>query len=227
MGHYLACRYYDVDCTLPFFLPFPFPVSGTLGAVIKIREPFPDRKALFDIGIAGPIAGFLLLCPILWFAIHASTLEPNTPPVSGMMYFSEPLLFKALSWLRFGWIDDAHQLNLHPSGFAAWFGMLATAWNLLPFGQFDGGHLTYAVLGERSRVFTLATAACAVIMCFFSATWILMTFIMLAMLWILGPGHPPVMNGYEPLGRGRRLLAIFAIVMFVLCFTPVPLSIVP
>ena len=228
MGYYLACRYYDVDCTLPYFLPCPLiSISGTLGAVIKIRQAFPSRKALFDIGIAGPIAGFVVLVPVLAYAVVHSTLVASPPPAPGTLYFGEPLLFKAVTWLKFGTVSDAYQLNLHPAGFAAWFGMLATAWNLLPFGQLDGGHLTYATLGDRSRYVSLATVAGAVVMCFVSINWVVMTMMMLAMLYFLGPRHPRVLDEYEPLGRGRIVLALFAIVMFALCFMPVPLKIEP
>src|SRR5262249_18538186 len=132
MGHYLACRYYGVDCALPFFIPIPS-ISGTAGAVIKIREAFPTRRILFDVGVAGAIAGFVVLVPVLAIAVQQSTLIAAPPATSGMWYFGEPLLFKAMTWLKFGTVSDAYQLNLHPIGFAAWFGMLATAWNLLPF----------------------------------------------------------------------------------------------
>lgn len=228
MGHYVACRYYEVDCTLPYFLPFPLiSISGTLGAVIKIRQAFPNRKALFDIGVAGPIAGFVVLVPVLFIAVQRSTLIAAPPPAAGTLYFGEPLLFKAATWLKFGTVSDAYQLNLHPIGFAAWFGMLATAWNLLPFGQLDGGHLMYATLGDRSRYVSLVTVAGSVVMCFVSVNWVVMTLMMLAMLYFLGPRHPRVVDEYEPLGRGRVALAIFAVIMFVLCITPVPLRFEP
>ena len=227
MGHYLACRYYDVDATLPFFLPFPLlSISGTLGAVIRIREPFPNRKVLFDIAVAGPLAGFAVLVPLLIFAISQSTIVHGPPPESGL-FFGEPLLFRLLEWIRFGATGDNVQLNLHPIGFAAWFGMLATAWNLLPFGQFDGGHLTYATLGHRSRYFTLATAVASIGMCFVSVTWMLMTAMMVAMIYFMGPNHPRPLDDYTPIGTGRTILAIVALVVFVLCFTPVPLEIKP
>jgi membrane-associated protease RseP (regulator of RpoE activity) len=222
----VACRFYDVDCTLPFFLPAPFfAISGTLGAVIKIRERFPNRKALFDIGIAGPIAGFLVLCPILWLAVQASTVGPEVPPSPGTIYFGEPLLFRALTWLRFG-DTSALQVNLHPAGFAAWFGMLATSLNLLPFGQFDGGHLAYAVLGERAKYVSLATVAGTLVMWYFSVSWIVLTIIMLVMMKIIGLRHPPVLNDYEPLGRERLILTAFAVLMFALCFMPIPAYVV-
>jgi membrane-associated protease RseP (regulator of RpoE activity) len=102
--------------------------------------------------------------------------------------------------------------------------MLATAWNLLPFGQLDGGHLTYATLGDRSRFFSLATVAGAIVMCFISYSWVLMTVMMVAMLFVLGPRHPRVLSEHEPLGRGRYALFVFAIVMFVLCFMPTPID---
>jgi membrane-associated protease RseP (regulator of RpoE activity) len=224
MGHYVACRYYDVDATLPFFLPFPLAISGTLGAVIKIREPFPNRKALFDIAVAGPIAGFVTLVPLLFFAMSRSTVIHGPMPEAGI-YFGEPLLFKLAEWLKFGATGNAVQVNLHPIGFAAWFGMLATAWNLLPFGQLDGGHLVYAVIGDRSRYFSVATAAGSVVMCFISINWILMTLIMIAMLYFFGPRHPRPIDDYSPIGAGRRAIAVFALVMFALCFMPIPIRV--
>ena len=224
-GHYVACRRYDVDATLPFFLPFPLlSISGTLGAVIKIREPFPNRKALFDIGVAGPIAGFVVLVPLLFYSMSRSTLvHVSMPP--GSLSFGEPLLFRLVSWLKFGAIGDSAQLNLHPIGFAAWFGMLATAWNLLPFGQLDGGHLAYATLGDRSRYLSYATVAGSIAMCFISYSWVVMTLMMVAMMYFFGARHPRVLNEYEPLGAGRQAIAVVAVIIFVLCFTPVPIEI--
>ena len=222
MGHYLACRWYDVDATLPFFLPFPS-LSGTLGAVIKIREAFPSRTALFDIAVAGPIAGFVVLVPLLFWGMTLSNVMPVPADMKGWT-LGEPLLFRLATWLKFGHVPDGYSVNIHPVVFAAWFGMLATAWNLLPFGQLDGGHLTYATLGDRSRFFSLATVAGAIVMCFISYSWLVMTLMMVVMLFTLGPRHPRVINEYEPLGPGRYALFAFAIVMFILCFTPVPID---
>ena len=222
MGHYAACRRYDVDATLPYFLPF-ISLAGTMGAVIKIREAFPTRAALFDIAIAGPIGGFVVLVPLLFLGLAWSNVIPVPPDMAGWS-LGEPLLFRAVVWLQFGSIPDGYSVNMHPIAFAAWFGMLATAWNLLPFGQLDGGHLTYATLGDRSSVFSYATVAAAVVMCFISYSWILMTVMMLAMLFLLGPRHPRVIDEHEPLSRGRYVLAVFAFVMFVICFTPAPID---
>jgi membrane-associated protease RseP (regulator of RpoE activity) len=225
MGHYLACRYYNVDATLPFFLPFPLlSISGTLGAVIKIREPFPNRKVLFDIGVAGPLAGFVVLVPLLFFAFSRSTAVPGPVPEHGI-FFGEPLLFKLAEWLKFGATGDNVEVNLHPVGFAAWFGMLATAWNLLPFGQLDGGHLAYATLGRRSRYVSIATVAVSVGLCFVSISWALMTVMMVAMLYFFGPDHPRPIDDETPIGTGRVVIAIVAVVILVLCFTMVPLEI--
>lgn len=223
MGHYLACRWYNVDATLPYFLPFPS-LSGTMGAVIKIREPFPTRTALFDIGIAGPIAGFVVLLPLLFWGMHLSNVQPVPHDMVGYA-LGEPLLFKFASWLRFGSVPDGYDVNIHPMVFAAWFGMLATAWNLLPFGQLDGGHVTYATVGESSRWVSLVTVTGCIVMCFVSYSWILMTLMLVAMLFFLGSRHPRPIDVYEPLAPGRRALAMFAIVMFALCFTPVPIDV--
>jgi membrane-associated protease RseP (regulator of RpoE activity) len=222
MGHYLACRFYRVDATLPYFLPMPLTPFGTLGAVIRIREPFPNRKALFDIGIAGPIAGFLVLIPILFLGMQWSRVV-EVVPVS--IQLGRPLLYQLARWMTFGSIPDTHFVELHPLVTAAWLGMLATALNLLPFGQLDGGHISYATLGRRATPISLATVGAAVTMCFFSVNWLLMTVLMVAMLLLTGPRHPPVMNEYERLGTGRQALAVFAIVMFALCFTPFPIRI--
>jgi membrane-associated protease RseP (regulator of RpoE activity) len=151
MGHYVACRRYRVDATLPFFLPLPPPFwTGTLGAVIRIREAFPNRRVLFDIGVAGPIAGFVVLVPALFLGLAMSTVVPAPAQSAELVYLGEPLLFKWATRLMFGALADGFTLNMHPMVFAAWFGMLATALNLLPFGQLDGGHITYATLGRWS-----------------------------------------------------------------------------
>jgi membrane-associated protease RseP (regulator of RpoE activity) len=225
MGHYLACRWYKVDATLPFFLPLPPPFfTGTLGAVIRIREPFPTRTVLFDIGVAGPIAGFLVLVPALFIGMNLSTLVPAPTDTTGLIYLGEPLLFRAASRIVFGAIADSQTVSMHPMVLAAWFGMLATALNLLPFGQLDGGHITYATLGRLSTPISMATVGTAIVMTIISSSWIVMTIMMLVMLYLLGPRHPRVIYEYEPLGRGRRAIAVLALIILVLCFTPVPIA---
>jgi len=173
LGHYFACRYYAVDASLPFFIPVPFFLTGTMGAFIRIREPIPSKKMLFDIGIAGPIAGFVVAVPALFAGLamsHLVRLPPNSP---GMLELGEPLLFKFASWLLWGTQPDGYSLNMHPMAFAAWFGLLATALNLFPIGQLDGGHISYSVLGPRwSTYVTFAMLAVAIGLAFFAASWI-------------------------------------------------------
>lgn len=224
MGHYIYCRRYDIDATLPYFLPMPIIFSGTLGAVIRIREPFPTRTALFDIGIAGPIAGFIVLVPVTVLGIALSTVVPSPPPEVIAAQFGEPLLFQWVARLVLGEFPAGYELNAHPIVWAAWFGMLATALNLLPFGQLDGGHITYAALGRASVPISLVTVAAAVVMTFVSVSWLFMTVMMVLMLFLLGPRHPRVIYEYEPLGPGRLGLALFALVMLVVCITPIPVQ---
>jgi membrane-associated protease RseP (regulator of RpoE activity) len=222
-GHYYYCRRYDVDASLPYFIPAPIPLTGTLGAVIKIREAFPNRTTLFDIGVGGPIAGFIVLIPALLIGMSMSTLVPEPTGLAGV-YLGEPLLFKAAAWLQFGSIKDGMTINIHPMVFAAWFGMLATALNLLPFGQLDGGHITYATLGRWSTPISMATVGLAIVMTYNSSSWMFMTLMMLVMLLLLGPRHPRVIYEHEPLAPGRRFVAFLALVIFIICFTPVPLE---
>ena len=224
MGHYLACRRYQVDATLPYFLPLPPPFfTGTLGAVIRIREAFPTKAILFDIGVAGPIAGFLALVPALFVGLSLSTIVRAPAESPDLIYLGEPLLFQWATRLVFGTVADGYTLNMHPIVFASWFGMLATALNLLPFGQLDGGHITYATLGRWSTPISIATVTTAVIMTFLATSWLVMTVMMVVMLLLFGPRHPRVIYENEPIGRVRQVVAVIALIILILCFTPVPL----
>jgi membrane-associated protease RseP (regulator of RpoE activity) len=222
-GHYFLCRRYNVDATLPYFIPAPLPLTGTLGAVIRIREAFPSKRALFDIGIAGPIAGFVALLPFLYIGLGMSRIAP-IPHNADILTFGDPLLLKALVWLRFGHIPAGSDVFIHPMAFAAWFGMLATALNLMPFGQLDGGHIVYAVVGRRSTLVSMATVVVAVLLATRSLSWIAPCVMMVAMAYFLGFGHPRVIDEDTSIGRGRALLAVFAVIMFILCFTPMPIQ---
>jgi membrane-associated protease RseP (regulator of RpoE activity) len=223
LGHYFACRYYDVDVSLPFFLPAPLPLTGTLGAFIRIREPIPSKRMLFDIGIAGPIAGFVVAVPALFIGLSLSRVVVFPPNMDGLS-LGEPLLFKLASWLMWGTTPEGYTLNLHPVAFAAWFGMLATALNLFPMGQLDGGHISYAVLGRKSSIVTLAMVGSAVVLTWFSTSWLVWTGLMIAMLFMFGRHHPRTFDEDVPLDANRKWLALFAVVMFVLCFTPAPIE---
>jgi membrane-associated protease RseP (regulator of RpoE activity) len=225
LGHYFACRYYDVDASLPYFLPAPPPfLTGTLGAVIRIREQFPSKRALFDIGIAGPIAGFVVLVPALFIGMALSHVARVPPSFIGDE-LGEPLLFRLTSWLFFGTIPDGYSVNLHPMAFAAWFGMLATALNLFPIGQLDGGHISYSVLGHRSIYVTYAAVGALIALTVFAGSWAFFALLIVVMLIVFGRHHPRVWDEDVPLDRRRLLLAFGAFVIFVLCFTPAPITI--
>ncbi|MGE3844994.1 MAG: site-2 protease family protein [Vicinamibacterales bacterium] len=223
MGHYFACRYYGVDASLPYFLPMPAALTGTLGAFIRIRTRIPTKPQLFDIGVAGPIAGFVLAVPAMIMGIamsHVARLPPNFVGFE----LGEPLLFKAASWVVWGQIPEGYSLNLHPMAFAAWFGLLATALNLFPIGQLDGGHISYAVFGRRSINVTYAAIGTAILLTFFSTSWLVWTILLVVMLFTFGPRHPSTYDEDAPLDRPRVIVAFIALLIFVACFTPAPIE---
>jgi membrane-associated protease RseP (regulator of RpoE activity) len=223
LGHYLACRYYQVDASLPFFIPMPLVLTGTLGAFIRIREPIPTKRMLFDIGIAGPLAGFAFAVPALFVGMTMSPVVRVPPNLVGFD-LGEPLLFRAATWLTWGPVPTGYSVNLHPMAFAAWFGLLATALNLFPIGQLDGGHISYAVLGRRSTTVTLGAIGVAIGLTFFSMSWLVWTFLLVAMTLAMGPRHPRTLDEHIPLDRRRVWLAVLAAVILVLCFTPSPIE---
>ena len=222
-GHYYFCRRYNIDASLPYFIPAPLPLTGTLGAVIRIRDPFPNRTILFDIGVGGPIAGFIVLVPALFIGMSMSNVVPM-PTGRSVFELGEPLLFQWAAALHFGPLPPKSTVNIHPMVFAAWFGMLGTALNLLPFGQLDGGHITYATLKRWSTPISLATVGVAIAMTYNSSSWTFMTLMMVVMLVLLGPRHPRVMWEDEPLPTSRYVVAVLALVIFLICFTPVPIE---
>lgn len=223
-GHYFMCRRYGVDATLPYFIPAPT-LAGTFGAVIRIRDGFPTRAALFDIGVAGPIAGFVVLVPLLLLGMSWSTVVKVPENFEGMV-LGTPMLFDLAGRLFFDTVPPGHSLNIHPLVFASWFGMLATALNLLPFGQLDGGHLMYALIGRRSVWVSYATVLAAIGLTIYSTSWVVLTIMMLVMMLLFGTRHPTVWNEYDPLDWKRIAVFVFAIVMLVLCFTSAPVELV-
>jgi membrane-associated protease RseP (regulator of RpoE activity) len=224
MGHYVACRLYRIDASLPYFLPF-LSLTGTLGAVIRIRAPIPSKRALFDVGVSGPIAGFLVAVPALLLGMSLSTIARLPENFSGLE-LGEPLLFRAVAWLVWGTPASGYTINLHPVAFAAWFGFFATALNLLPVGQLDGGHIAYAVLGRRSAYVTMATFCAILLLAVLVSptSWIVWAVALAVMLFFFGARHPRIWDEDMPLDSSRRLVALFAVVMFVLCFTPAPIE---
>jgi len=223
MGHYLACRYYRVDATMPFFIPFPTSLTGTLGAFIRIRGGIHTKPVLFDVGVAGPIAGFVIAVPAMIAGLALSRVVKLPANFVGLE-LGEPLLFQWVSWWFFGAVPDGYSINLHPMAFAAWFGLLATALNLFPIGQLDGGHISYAVLGRRSTVITFGALAIAIALTFVSLSWVVWTALMLGMLLVFGPKHPPTIDEHVPLDRTRVIIAVVALLIFIACFTPAPIQ---
>ena len=224
MGHYVACLRYDVEATRPYFLPAPLPLTGTLGAFIRIKSRIPNKVALFDIGIAGPIAGFVVAVPALFVGLMLSRVDRLPEDSSQLISLGEPLLFRAAAWIVWGDVADGYSINMHPMAFAAWFGLLATALNLFPIAQLDGGHISYAVLGHRATVLTLVMVAVAIGLTFVSSSWIAWTVLLVAMIVSMGPRHPPTLDDDATLDRGRLILAAVAMVILVLCFTPAPIG---
>jgi membrane-associated protease RseP (regulator of RpoE activity) len=227
MGHYIACRIYNVDATLPFFLPTPpmLGPAGTFGAFIKIMSPMPSRRAVFDIGVAGPLAGFIALVPIALAGV--ATME-KAPPAAisggGGITFADPL-FMQLAGLAFG--KDLSVSVGNPFYFAAWVGLLVTALNLIPSGQLDGGHAVYAALGEKIHYWTgrVAFAVMAVLsisgMYFYgSPSGFLVTVILGVMMRVRHPRPWDV----TPLDLKRQAIAVVTLVVFVLSFVPFPIQ---
>ncbi|MCG8604153.1 site-2 protease family protein, partial [bacterium] len=156
MGHYLMCKKYGIRATLPFFIPFPLPFLnpfGTMGAVIKMEARIPSRQALFDVAVAGPLAGLIVTIPCIYFGIQLSEKVTVTPEMmTGAITLGESFLFAKISNLAIGAIPEGQDVMLHPLAFAGWAGLFVTALNLLPIGQLDGGHIVYALIGKRHKL---------------------------------------------------------------------------
>lgn len=217
MGHYVMCRRYRVDATLPFFIPLPYSLAGTLGAFIRMKAPIPDRRALMDIGVTGPLAGFLVCLPVLVIGVLEARIGPRElgPETFAL---GEPLLFQWVSyWLR-GPLPEGGEMFIGPVGLAAWFGLFVTALNLMPIGQLDGGHVAYAMLQRHHRAVSYAALAACVVLLYFRPTWLLWTIVLL----VLGRRHPPTLDDARPLGAARVAIGILGLVVFAVCFTPNP-----
>ncbi|MBN2409448.1 MAG: site-2 protease family protein, partial [Candidatus Aminicenantes bacterium] len=211
MGHYLACRHYRIEATLPYFIPAPT-LIGTLGAFIRIKAPITRRKQLFDIGIAGPLTGFVLSLPAVIYGLSLSKVVPPVPR-EDVWVFGEPLLLKLIGGLMFRNIPAESELLLHPVGFAGWVGILITAFNLFPVGQLDGGHISYALLGEKSKPLALFLLGVFVVLgIFFWVGWIVWVLVIL----LLGFKHPQLRSDQESLSLGRRWLSVAIIIIFIL-----------
>jgi membrane-associated protease RseP (regulator of RpoE activity) len=225
-GHYFACRYYRIRATLPFFIPAPPTVTlfGTFGAVIKIKAPITSRRALFDIGIAGPLAGFAVALPAAIIGIAMAKPAPVTEALpAGGIQFWDPLLFKLIATT----MGKPEMWDWNPVYWAAWGTLLVTALNLFPVGQLDGGHVVYAIFGKRIHkwvsVIVVAATATLSLVALIRHQPPVYGFWTLVLLFLLRVGHPPVVED-EPLGLARTILAVVALIVFLLCFMPFPVT---
>jgi membrane-associated protease RseP (regulator of RpoE activity) len=225
LGHYIACRRYGLACTLPYFLPVPMGF-GTFGAFIRIYAPIRSKRELFDVGVAGPIAGFIALIPFLIYGVaHSQPVRlSELPKMNGMVLVApgRSLAIELVARFFHGPLGPDVYLDLHPMALGAWLGLFATALNLLPLGQLDGGHILYSVLGRRQRwTAPPLWIGLAVLGWFWPGWWVWCVITLL-----IGLFHPPVRDERTPLDLKRRLLAVLALVIFVLSFMPAPLAVI-
>ncbi len=243
MGHYVAGRIHRVDVSPPYFIPMPFALLGTMGAVIRMRGAIKDNDALLDVGAAGPLAGMVVALPILVYGIVTSPIEPLPPPGGNFILEGHSLLYAGLLYALKGPIPEGMDIMLSPTALAGWAGLLVTMMNLLPVGQLDGGHVAYALLGPRQNVLArrvlLALPVVALATGLYYAGvaaiggargwalasellagvhWLVWFGVLQVMAWMAGLDHPEA--GTRPLSRGRRLVAIATLVLFVLLFMP-------
>ena len=226
-GHYFACRHHGVDASLPYFIPAPPPLpTGTLGAFIKLRAPVPSRRALFDIAVAGPLAGFAVILPIAFLGVALAVPAPPPPPGASVLYFNEPLLLQLFG----GWLGiDLPTSQFNAPFAAAWFGLLVTSLNLIPVGQLDGGHTIYALFGARAHK-RLGVAAFAIVCLLAPLGWwlrgvpsnLLYAVLLFVMLRLR---HPEPLDDSDRLGGVRLALAVITLIVFALSFQPFPFTV--
>ncbi len=219
MGHYFISKKHGIKTSLPFFMPIP-PIFqsfniGTFGALISSRDPMPNKKALFDIGISGPIAGFIVAIPVTIIGIATSEVVTMTEISSGEIVLGNSFLFAFLSNMILN-IPPNAGINMSLTAFAGWVGLLITSINLLPAGQLDGGHIFRAVFGEKQKYIGWL----AVIIMIFTGWW----FFAFIIIFLMGASHPPPLNDDTKLDNGRKLLFIVALIILILCFIPFPIS---
>ncbi|MDX2267709.1 MAG: site-2 protease family protein [Bryobacter sp.] len=216
LGHYCTCLYYNLNATLPYFLPAPTFI-GTFGAFIRIRDIIYNRRVLFDVALGGPLAGLVVTLPFLFFGLWLSRWDPALAP-QGDLIFTQPPLMRLFSLFFFP-TAPPEQIYLHPMARGAWVGLFATALNLLPIGQLDGGHIVYAASPRWARAIThLAIAALVPLGLLYYLPWLGWA----ALLFFFGRRHPRIEDP-TPLNSARLLLAALALLLFALCFSPAPL----
>lgn len=217
MGHYLASKYHGVKASLPYFLPAPH-YFGTFGAFIRMKSPLPDRKTLFDIAVAGPLAGFAVAVPITLWGLSHSRFVSFGAGTSTELGLGPSLLFMEMARLTLGASPGARGIELHPLAVAGWLGFFVTALNLLPIGQLDGGHLIYSLMQKRYRLVSWATIVVLLPLGYFWPGWIFWAIL----VSLIGLRHPTPLDSWTPLGGKRRWIGAFTLMIFILTFAPVP-----
>jgi membrane-associated protease RseP (regulator of RpoE activity) len=222
LSHFFASKRHHTKATLPYFIPAPITLIGTFGAFIKMKSPIVTRKALIDIGVSGPIAGFLLSLVASVIGLAYSTVVPLTKAREGVLSLGDSLLFNLLSYLVVGTVPHTHEILLHPVAFAGWIGFFVTSLNLIPVGQLDGGHVAYAFLKERHRVVSVVLVSTLILFgLFFWEGWALWGVLMV----VLGIKHPPIIYWEVPLDGRRRMLGLVAFFILLITFIPSPFKI--
>ncbi len=203
MGHFIMCRKYRVDATWPYFLPFPS-FFGTLGAVIKMKGHIPNKRALFDIGVAGPIGGLIFAIPITLIGLHLSEVHPIPKDATSYLGLGEPILFSFFTKMMVGEVSEGFEIILNPIAFAGWAGFFVTALNLMPIGQLDGGHVIYALLGKHSgTVYKAGIGAFCLFALFVYPGWIVFA-VMLLLFGSKAPCQPPHSHRISDIPTGSR-----------------------
>ena len=222
MGHYLTAKHYRVRSSLPYFLPLPISPFGTLGAVILLQQRIRTRRVLFDIGIAGPLAGIpAALVATVWGLAHSRVVDAAAFQSAASYQLGSSLLFGAVEKFYFPHLGAGQDILLHPVAYAGWAGLFLTSLNLLPIGQLDGGHILYGLLGRRARgVSWILAGVLAVAGFWFPGWWVLFVFLLVMRL-----RHPSTDDERVPLGRTRILLGVFALLFFLLTFIPRPITV--
>lgn len=220
MGHYLQSLKNRVPASLPYFIPMPLPPMGTMGAVIFQGRGVATRRQMFDIAVWGPLAGLAVTIPVLWYGLSYSEYQPRTGISS--LEFGEPLLLQWMIAAIHGTAPEGHVFVLNGIGFAGWVGVLITAMNLLPVGQLDGGHILYTLIGKRAHVVAYLVIGLGFVAMFVQQNYSFS--LLLLLLLMTGPRHPPTANDNEPLGLGRHVLGWLTLSFLIIGFTPSPIS---
>ncbi len=223
LGHYFACKRRGIRATLPYFIPVPPPIFplGTFGAVIRIKAPIQDKKGLIEVGAAGPIIGFILAIPVAIVGLRLSNFQIIVQETSQMFLLGNSLIFWTLTKL-FASPPPGYDLSLHPVAFAGWVGMFITALNLIPVGQLDGGHISYALLGKKSKFIAWPLIGIMVFLGIYWAGWI---FWAMLILLFIGIKHPPPLNDITPLDTPHKIIGYISLFIFIIAFVPVPFQI--